>query len=155
VNQHFLEDISGELCAVEFTQPVSTHMVGIVPSDMTEGMPNLTSDKPTQCLADHLTVPNVTVVLPNNHNAPPSLTNQAFSNLHGSFGSGFGVPFMFAKLPNLTQKMFQDPSVTGRMHIGMLLKFVCVLVHLRDLVIVSQISPAEILLVFYGFTKWA
>lgn len=140
--QCFLEDTSDKLRVVEFTQPVSTHMV-----DMTEGRPNLTSDKPTHSSADHLTVLHVTIVLPNNQDAPPQPNNKAFSNLHGSFGSEFARPFHIYQVAQAHSENVPG-SVTDRMHIGMLLKFLRVQVCLRDLVIVCRISPAKILLVF-------
>jgi hypothetical protein len=70
------------------------HMHYIVPSDMTESMPNPT---PILCLPEHLSLLNATVISPNHQDARPLPINQAFSNLHAPFGSEFGVAC--AKLP--------------------------------------------------------
>jgi hypothetical protein len=69
-----------------FTKPVSTHRAGIVPSDIAKGRPNPTTGIPAHCLVEHMTVLNVILVSPNNHEAQPQPTSQ---NLHSSFGSEF------------------------------------------------------------------
>jgi hypothetical protein len=51
--------------------------------------------------------------------------------------------------------MFNELFVADGMHVGVLSKFMRFLVHLLDLVLLSRISPVQILQTFYGFTKGA
>jgi hypothetical protein len=56
-------------------------------------------------------------------------------------------------LPNHIEKMLADIGINDGLNVGMLLKFLCVLMRLRDLVCMSRVAPSQILQVFYGFTK--
>ena len=84
----------------------------------------------------------------------------ALSNLLAS-GGPFCPPgmvnptFVFAKLPNPVQRMFEGLSPTDGLHLGNLIKFLRVLVRIRESLVVFQVPPGHVLQVFFTFTKGA
>jgi hypothetical protein len=149
--QRFLEHISGELRTAEGMRSVPTFTAEDAPSVISQGR-----TEPVPYFEDNLRNLNVISDRLDSQDVRPQLADQtSSSNLLGSFGGGFGAPFAFAKLPNPIEKMLADLGITDGLDVGMLLKFLRVLVHLRDLVGMSRVPPSQILQVFCRFTKGA
>jgi hypothetical protein len=149
--QRFLEHISEELRTSEGMRSVPTFTAEAAPFVITQGR-----TEPVSYSEDNLRNMNVISDRLDTQDVRPQLANQTpSSNLLGSFGGGFGAPFAFAKLANPIEKMLADLGITDGLDVGTLLKFLRVLVRLRDLVGMSRFPPSQILQVFYGFTKGA
>lgn len=65
------------------------------------------------------------------------------SNLMGSFGDGSKISLSFANLPNPNQKIVANVRVIDALEVGMLLKFMLLLVLLRHLVCMLRVPPSQ------------
>jgi hypothetical protein len=72
-----------------------------------------------------------------------------------SHASIHATPFVFAKLPNPLQKLLDDLPVADGLDISILLRWLRVLVRMRDMSGGSGVLHSEILHILYGSTKGA
>jgi hypothetical protein len=73
--------------------------------------------------------------------------------LIGNNLTGLGAPYIFAKISNPVQKMFEKLPVTDNLQVGSLISFVRVLVWMQYMSPVFSISTPQLLQIFYGHTK--
>jgi hypothetical protein len=72
-----------------------------------------------------------------------------------SHGSTHATPFVVTKLPDPVQKLLVDLPVADGLDIGVLLKWLRVLIRMRNMSVGSGVLHSEILHILYGFTKGA
>jgi hypothetical protein len=128
---------------------------GDLPADF-QGRPNLATGIATFPATDISCAPSghVDPVNPRvdlSSNTP----HHASSGSPGSHGSTHTTPFVFAKLPNPLQKLLVDLPVADGLDNGMLLKWLRVLIRMRNMSGGSRVLHSEILHILYGFTKGA
>jgi hypothetical protein len=64
-----------------------------------------------------------------------------------------GAPYVFAKIPNPVQKMFEKLPVTDVLQVSSLIIFLRVLVRMQYMSPAFGISTPQLLQIFYGHTK--
>ena len=89
---------------------------------------------------------------PNDRSILGNLPTTGVSTYPGSISA---FPFVFAKLPNPVQQMFQGLPVTDGLDLSQLINFLRVLVRSSHILTVFQVPPVHVLQGFYGFTKGA
>jgi hypothetical protein len=107
-------------------------------------------------LTDNLRAPSGHVDLVNPRvDRSPITSHHASSGLLGSHGNTYATPFPFAKLPNPVHKLLVDLPVADGLEVGTLLKWLRVLIRMRDMSGASGAFETQILHILYGFTKGA
>jgi hypothetical protein len=151
-----VEYVTTPLRAAETMPPVPVIEPHGDPSVDFYGRPNLASDTATFPSTDTLRAPSGHVDLVNPRvDRFPITSHHASSGLLGSHGSSFATPFAFAKLPNPVQKLLVDLPVADGLDVGTLLKWLRVLIRMRDMSGGSGASQTQILHILCGFTKRA
>jgi hypothetical protein len=118
-----------------------------------QGRPNLATVDATFPATDILSAPSGHVDSVN-----PRVDLSFNTSHHASFvsprshGNTHAAPFVFAKLPNPVQKLLGDLPVADGLDITVLLKWLRVLVRMRNMSGGSGAFHSEILHILYGFT---
>jgi hypothetical protein len=151
-----VEYVTNQLRAAETMPPVPVIEPDAYPSVDFQGRPNLVTDTATFPLTDTLRAPSGHADLENPRVDRSLITSyHAPSSLLGSHGSTYATPFAFAKLPNPVRKLLVDLRVADGLEVGTLLKWLRVLIRMRDMSVGSGAFHTQILHILYGFTKGA